>query len=540
MKIRAYGLPALLLLLAATAHAQTFSVLYTFGTNGGDPSDGGTTPNVLAQGRDGNLYTTSWSGGTNGLGTVYKVTPAGKLTVLYSFDGTHGSSPWSGVILATDGNFYGTTSSGGTSEDGTVFKITPSGTLTVLYNFTGGSDGWSPIAPPIQGTDGSLYGTAKNGGTGYGTVYKLTLSGRFTLLHEFAGTDGSTPEANLVQATNGTFYGTTAVGGITGGCGCGTVFSITSSGKFTLLYNFDGTHGSTPSYSALVQTSSGKFYATAINGGTNNDGVIYEITPAGLVTDLHSFTGSDGDIPLVALVQANDGNYYSNAVQGGSTGNGTLFRISPSGGNFSIQYNYVSNDGNPASPLLQNTNGIFYGKTDHGEPIGDGEFYSFSEGLGPFISFLPPQSAGKVGASLGIFGQGFTGTTGVSFGGTPATFTVASNTYLTATVPAGALTGPVTAATPGGNLASSQTFRVTPQLNSFSPPSGPVGTPVMITGVSLTQTSSVKFGARSASFTVNSDTQVTATVPTGATTGKITITTPGGTATSTTDFTVTP
>jgi hypothetical protein len=153
---------------------------------------------------------------------------------------------------------------------------------------------------------------------------------------------------------------------------------------------------------------------------------------------------------------------------------------------------------------------------------------------------LPQQSPSKVGVSIGIFGQGFTGTTGVSFGGTPATFAVSSDTYLTAKVPAGALTGSVIVATPGGNLTSSQTFRVTPQIKSFSPSSGPVGTSVVITGVSLSQTSSVKFGTKSAIFTANNDTQVTATVPTGAVTSKIIITTLGGKATSTTSFTVTP
>jgi uncharacterized repeat protein (TIGR03803 family) len=539
-KVQIVGSLAFLMLVAsaAPAQAQTFTQLYLFGTNPGDPIDGGTTPNVVAQGRDGNLYTTSYSGGANTLGTVYKVTPSGTLTVLYSFDSTHGANPWSGVILGADGNFYGTTAAGGTLGNGTVFKMTPTGTLTVLYNFTGASDGGTPLAPPIQGTDGNLYGTAQYGGTGYGIIYKITLSGTFSTLHEFNGTDGSTPKANLVQASNGTFYGTTSTGG-NNSCSCGTVFSITSSGTLTVLYNFDNTHGNDPSYASLIQGSNGNFYGTTEFGGASGDGVIYEITPAGTVTVLHSFSGSDGTIPLVALTQATDGNLYTSVINGGTGGAGTLVRISPSGANFSVQYNYTGDDGSPASPLVQNTNGIFYGKTEHGEPIGDGLFYSFSEGSAAFATFLPGQSAGKEGARIGILGQGFTSSSVVKFGGVQATTVALSGaTFLTATVPAGALTGSITVTTGATTLTTPLKFKVKPTIISFSPPSGPVGTPVTVTGTGLTQATKVTFNGTSAGFTVNSDTQITATVPTGATTGKIAVTTKGGTASSTTSFTV--
>ena len=521
------------------ANSQTFSVLYNLGSNPGDPIDGGTTPNVVAQGRDGNLYTTSWAGGANNLGTVYKVTPAGALTVLYSFDSTHGSNPISGVILATDGNFYGTTSGGGSLGFGTVFKITPGGILTTLYNFTGGSDGGNPFAPPIQGTDGNLYGTASTEGAGNGTIYKLTLSGTFTVLYEFSGTDGSTPKANLFQGTDGNFYGTTTFGG-TGTCNCGTVFKITAAGKLTSLYSFDGTHGSIPEYASIVQASNSKFYGTTVYGGINNVGVVYEMTSTGVVTVLHNFDTTDGANPAVGFVQATDGNLYSITFGGGTMSEGVLFRINPLG-TFSVSYDFTSADGNPSSLLVQNTNGIFYGKTDLGGTAGDGVFYSFSEGLAPFVTFLPKQSLGKVGASVGIFGQGFTGTTAVLFNGTSTTFNVVSDTYLTSTVPNGATTGPVKVTTPSNTLASNRAFRVTPQITSFTPPSGLVGTVVTISGVSLTQTSKVTFGGIAAAiFTVNSDIQVTATVPTGAKTGKIAITTAGGTATSSSTFTVTP
>ena len=164
--------------------------------------------------------------------------------------------------------------------------------------------------------------------------------------------------------------------------------------------------------------------------------------------------------------------------------------------------------------------------------------FELDMGLGPFVSLLP--TVAKEAKTVEFLGQGFTGATAVSFNHTPAAFDVVSDTYLTATVPSGATTGFVTVTTPGGTLTSSTKFLVTPQFTSFNPPSGPAGTPVTITGIGLTQTSKVTFGGvKATTFQVNSDTQVTATVPTGALTGKIVVTTPGGTASSATSFTVT-
>src|SRR3984957_5644859 len=121
------------------AHAQAYSVLYDFGTRVGDPRDP-SWPGVVAQGRDGNLYSTTASGGVNGSGAIFKITPSGTLTVQYSFDSTT-RMPKSGLTLGTDGDFYGTTLQGGAADFGTVFKITPGGTLTVLHSFAGGNDG---------------------------------------------------------------------------------------------------------------------------------------------------------------------------------------------------------------------------------------------------------------------------------------------------------------------------------------------------------------------------------------------------------------
>jgi uncharacterized repeat protein (TIGR03803 family) len=534
-----------IVVVTVPAHAQ-FSVLYNFGTNANDPLNPQNS-GVVAQGRDGNLYSTAPAGGSVNSGAVFRITPAGKLTVLYSFSGgADGVQPFGGVTLARDGNFYGTTAGNRGSIYGTVFKITPAGTLSVLYSFTDNNDGATPYAPPVQGTDGNFYGGTCYGGS-YGTVYKITPSGKFTLLHQFNYADGFCVYPALVQGTDGNFYGTTS----NGGRGAGTVFKITPAGKHTVLYNFDGTHGVNP-FGSLIQGSDGNFYGTANGGGSSGNGVIFKITPTGTLTVLHGMNGTtDGGLPSGGLVQASDGNFYGvnssggNSSNCGSSGCGTIFKITPTG-SFSVLYNFDATTGvDPLVALLQQTNGILYGDTAaggtgaHCGSLSCGVFYSLNVGLGPFVSFLPQQSPSKVGVLIGILGQGFTGTTGVSFGGTPASFTVSSDTYLTATVPAGALTGSVTVTTPGGTLFSNRTFRVTPQIKSFTPTSGPVGTSVIITGVSLSQASSVKFGTKSASFTVNSDTQVTATVPSGAKTGKIGITTAGGTASSSTAFTVT-
>ena len=548
-------LAGMLLFAISFAQAQTFSVLYNFGSQLNDPQNP-FSAGIIAQGRDGNLYSSA-SGGANNLGAVYKITPGGTLTNIYNF-GTisgDGNTPNSGVTLGTDGNFYGTTYGGGTTPYGTVFKVTPSGSLTTLYNFTGGNDGALPLAPPIQGTDGSFYGTTCplcNGAPGNGSIYKITSSGTFSVLYDCDGTHCLNFWDPLIQGTDGSFYGTTEYGGATGQ---GAVFKITSAGKLTVLYNFDGTHGSIP-LGPLAQGTDGNFYGTAESGGASNSGVVFRITPTGKLTVLHNMNGStDGSAPIPGLVQATDGNLYGVTLGAGAvstncpSGCGTLFRISTTG-SFKVLYNFDQTTGqNAYSTMFQHTNGLLYGTTQSGGTgtvstactFGNcGVLYSLNIGAAPFAALVT--TAGKVGAKIGILGQNFSSSSVVTFGTVAATTVVRTGTtFLQATVPSGATTGSVTVTTTAGTLTSSKKFRVTPQITSFSPTSGPVGTAVTITGVSLTQASKVTFGNVAAtSFTVNSDTQVTATVPTGAVTGKIVITTAGGTATSSTSFTVTP
>ena len=546
---------------AIAAPAQTFTTLLSFdGTDGSGPTA------ALVQGTDGNLYGTTSAGGvssrcTNGCGTVLKITPQGTLTTLHSFDFTDGYRP-EALVQAANGNFYGTTNTGGAHTYGTVFKITPQGTLTTLYSFCAQTppnctDGADPQAALVQATDGNLYGTTSDGGIGVGTFFKVTPSGTLTTLHIF-GTgngEGFNPMGALVQATDGNFYGTTNTGGAFAN-DQGTVFKITPSGALTTLHTFDYVadfaNGAYP-VAGLVQGTDGNFYGTTSDGGNGNQevggaGTIFKITPSGSFTILHRFSGTDGGQPLAGLIQATDGNFYGTTKTGGTKEFGTVFKITP-GGTLTTLYSFGSQSGCtdgyfPLAGLIQDTNGDLYGTTAGGTTTGtcqqsNGTVFRLSVGLRPFVSFM--RSSGKVGQTVQILGQGLTGATKVSFNGANAAFAVKSETYLTATVPAGATTGFVTVATPGSTLKSNQKFRVTPQISSFSPTTGPADTTVVITGDSLTGTTEVVFACgKKATFTVDSDTQITATVPAGAMTGAINVVTPGGHVGSASSFTVIP
>ncbi len=546
--------------MAIPSSGQTFTTLVQFdvNTDGAGPRYG-----ALVQGRDGNLYGTTSGGTTNSTaGTVFKITPDGTLTTIYYFcsqpNCTDGSTPVAGLVLGTDGNFYGTTSSGGDLSCGfpygcgTVFKITPAGKLTTLNSFpTGGGAG--PLGGLVEGLNGSFYGTTGSEG-GDGTVFKVTPSGTLTTVHYFGLPDGLWPISGPALGIDGNFYGTTPGGGTSSNCndGCGTVYKMTPAGKLTTLHGFDLTDGASP-IGGVAQAANGNFYGTAAAGGdlaagcgVGSDpgcGTLFEITPGGKLTTLYHFCSqtncADGTNPFGTLVQATDGNVYGTASAGGALGYGTLFQITTSG-TFNLLHNFDrDNGGTPFAGLMQATNGILYGTTYYGGSppscnYGCGSIYSLDLGLSPFVEAVT--YSGKVGNTIEFLGQGFTSSTAVSFNGTPATRSVKSGTYLTAVVPSGATTGFVTI----GSLQSNKIFRVNPQIKSFTPTSGPVGTVVTITGVSLKQTKEVTLGGRKAAFTVNSDTQVTTTVPTGAKTGKIAIMTAGGTATSSGTFTVTP
>jgi uncharacterized repeat protein (TIGR03803 family) len=469
---RAY---AVVLVCAATAialPAQTFTTLGSF-----DSADGGNPSAALVQATDGNFYGTTQTGGVNGVGTVFGITPSGTLTTLHSFctqsDCADGNYPYAALVQATDGNLYGTTALE------TVFKITLTGTLTTLYRFcsqTGCADGTYPTAAVTQATNGNFYGTASLGGArdcpnGCGTIFEFTPNGTLMTLGRFDFSDGDNPYAGLVQASNGDFYGTTTAGGVRND---GTVFKVTADGTLTTLHSFDGTDGANPA-GVLVQASDGNLYGTTQTlGGNGNGGTIFRITPSGKLTTIYNFcaqTGcADGSDPIAGLIQATDGNFYGTTDYGGTSGAcvlgcGTVYKITPSG-TLTTLHSFDSTDGaHPYAALVQYTSGKFYGTTyGAGASLactgGCGTVFSLSVGLGPFVE--TQTTSGKVGAAIKILGTNLTDATSVTFNGTPATFTVLSSSEITTTVPTGATTGTVEVVTPSGALSSNLKFRVTP------------------------------------------------------------------------------
>jgi len=310
----------------------TVTALHSFG--GAD----GANPYLSRVVRDkaGNLYGTTTAGGANGFGTVFKLSPTGTETVLHSFaaDGKDGYRPYASLAIDTTGNLYGTTISGGASSYGTVFKVTPSGTETVLYSFKGGTDGCNPYnSGVVLGTKGVLYGaTAGCGANAVGTVFKLTRTGIETVLHSFAnsGTDGFNPYAGLVlDKTTGNFYGTTYYGGTSD---AGTVFMVTPTGTETVVHSFatDGKDGYHP-YAGVVLDKTGNLYGTTSAGGVSGLGTAFKITPSGTETVLHSFAndGTDGFYPYASLVLGKKGVLYGTTYVGGGSGYGTVFKIAP-------------------------------------------------------------------------------------------------------------------------------------------------------------------------------------------------------------------
>lgn len=423
-----------------------FATLYSFAATG----DGETPQTALVQGNDGNFYGTTPSG--NGLfGNIFKISPSGTFAVLHTFSLASDTNvaPVGGLILGIDGNFYGTTTSscpppsasGGQSctGGGSIFKITPSGTLTTLYTFTNGVDGGMPNASLTQDADGTLYGTTPIGGNSSynGTVFSLTSSGVFTTLYSFSGPDGAQPSAlvlgtdgslygttgaggsnrfgtvfkispahqfstlhsfsskdgleavtNLILAPDGSLYGTTAGAGGVGGA-YGTIFKINSAGAYTALFNFQIPHGYDP-IGTLAADMNGNLFGVTFSGGDFGYGTIFNIDPMNQFSNVYSFTSNDspsgsGFASDNGLILGADGNYYGVTWSGGNMGYGSIFVVTPAGVKTTL-HSFTNADGaNPNGALTQGIDGVLYGTTYNG---GDGYGTVFSITTAGYFSTL--------------------------------------------------------------------------------------------------------------------------------------------------------
>jgi uncharacterized repeat protein (TIGR02543 family) len=310
------------------------ATLHTFNSN----LDGAYPVAGLTVGNDGNLYGVANAGGGNNQGTIFKVTTNGLFTTLYSFgmvtndqgDALDGASPYGGLVLGRDGNFYGVTSYGGITNEGTVFQFSTNGTLTTLHSFTGDGtddDGAYPYtAPLVEGANGIFYGTTEIGGTNDdGIIFQITANGTFTTLFEFDGNNGSVPYSGLSFGTDGNLYGTTSE---TGTNGYGSVFQITTDGILNTLFKFDGTNGFYP-YGGVTIGLNNDLYGTTAYGGSKDYGIIFQITTNGQLTTLYSFTGkNDGANPNSGVIRAANGDLYGTATYGGNKGGyGTIYRL---------------------------------------------------------------------------------------------------------------------------------------------------------------------------------------------------------------------
>ena len=358
--------------------AQKFTVLHVFT----DQPDGAVPLAGLLIDKKGNLYGTTAGGGTKGpWGTAFEVTTTGQETVLYSFAGSYGENPASGLIPDGKGNVYGTAQFPGSA--GGIYQLSASGDRA-LYTFPeNGTQGFDQVGNLVRDAAGNFYGAMAYGGTGScslqiggcGTVYKISPDGQATVLHNFSsdtGGDGWYPQAGLTLAPNGDLYGTTSAGGDRCGTyGCGTVYKVSASGAVNVVFSFSSTGGTNPA-APLIFDSQGNGYGTTLYGGTHGlpggDGTVFEITKSGQEKVLYNFAGgSDGQYPFAGVVRDAKGNLYGTTHLGGKYSAGTVFMVTPSGTEKVLHVFTGGEDGGiPVAGLTLDPEGNLYGTTSQG------------------------------------------------------------------------------------------------------------------------------------------------------------------------------
>lgn len=437
------------------------------------------------------------------------VAGAQTFATLYDFsDQSSGAFPVGALVQGEDGNFYGL------NGLNIVFKITPTGVLTVLNTL----ENEPPTAGLVLALDGNFYGTTESGGTSNsGTVFRMTPSGIITTIYSFCSQpncgDGIEPFAPLIQASDGNLYGTTVYGGT---LGYGTVFRIKFAGTLASLHSFDKTSDGSFPFGGLIEATDGNFYGTTKEGGAKNFGTVFRMTKAGRITTLHVFEGPDGKDLESALTEGNDGNFYGTTFRGGSQNQGTVFRMTRSGFLKTI-HSFDGEDGSAPSTLIEGTDGNIYGTTLTG--FGSGAVGTLFDITSAGVFSVLHVMAGSDGESPS--GALVQGTNGIFYGMT------SNGGLLTCDSPYGCGT----------------VFSLDMGLGPFAAfvlPAARVGQTGGILGQGFTGTTSVVLNGIPAHFIVVSDTFIRATVPPGATTGYVTVTTPTGVLTSNVPFRVIP
>lgn len=433
------------LALFAGNAALGLDTLYSFQLGSQNPAGG------LVAGSDGNLYGTTYDGGSSGFGTAFRVTTNGLQTfsfgysngiqTLISFGYTNGANPEAALTPGNtnDTDLYGVTTQGGVNGLGTVFTLTDKGSLTVLDAFNG-TNGSYPAGGLLAWDNGFFYGSTYYGGTtiagkfqGFGTIFKIATNGNLTTLVSFNYTNGAYPQGALVRGKDGNLYGTTAYGGVSSN---GTAFKMTPDGSLTMLVSFTFANGSAPC-GGLVQWTGQDFYGTTSGGGSSSNGTVFVMATNGSLATLFSFDGANGSNPQSGLTLGNDGNLYGTTYGGGANGIGTIFKISPDGALTNIaSFDYV-NGANPQGVLVTNGDGNLYGTTTYGGLYGAGTVFRLtSHGeLTSLYSFVPgagfPNSGLVIGSNGCLFGTSAYGASNDS----AAVFGISSSNGLSVLVP---------------------------------------------------------------------------------------------------------